>query len=261
MALSYAATHHYPPTFWPPPLPQASRSTHRSPTATSRSMTPRWSRRASSTSAPRATSPSSTPRPSPWVCSWSEIRRAGTPPLRRPRLSASRRSRCAGRRGWTSPSSPFTSACVRSASPPRSSPPPRSPACTPSCRIPFFMARPRRHRLRPAGPPEGFLSHSPSARSRPRLLRAPASSGQPAAWAPPAAPAATTGLAPRPRRSNLDAVQQSLSDKEEATLARLQSEVFGPAGQQSWEGVELAAYWQVVGKSMMAERLYNKPKL
>lgn len=62
-------------------------------------------------------------------------------------------------------------------------------------------------------------------------------------------------------RSNLDAVQQSLSDKEEATLARLQSEVFGPAGQQSWEGVELAAYWQVVGKTMMAERLYNKPKL
>ena len=62
-------------------------------------------------------------------------------------------------------------------------------------------------------------------------------------------------------RSNLDAVQQSLSDKEEATLARLQSEVFGPAGQQSWEGVELAAYWQVVGKVMMTERLYNRPKL
>lgn len=62
-------------------------------------------------------------------------------------------------------------------------------------------------------------------------------------------------------RSNLDAVQQSLSDKEEATLARLQSEVFGPAGQQSWEGVELAAYWQVVGKAMMTERLYNRPKL
>ena len=62
-------------------------------------------------------------------------------------------------------------------------------------------------------------------------------------------------------RSNLDAVQASLSDQEEAALARLQQEVFGPAGQQSWEGVELASYWQVVGKRMMAERLYKKPRL
>eukprot|EP00908_Phaeocystis_cordata_P024612 Transcript_707.p1 GENE.Transcript_707~~Transcript_707.p1 ORF type:complete len:401 (+),score=181.86 Transcript_707:43-1203(+) len=62
-------------------------------------------------------------------------------------------------------------------------------------------------------------------------------------------------------RSNLDAVQATLSDKEEAMLATLQAEVFGPAGQQSWEGVELAAYWQGVGKTLMTEHLYKRPKL
>jgi len=60
-------------------------------------------------------------------------------------------------------------------------------------------------------------------------------------------------------RSNLDAVQEALSPKEETVLARLQSEIFGPAGQQSWEGVELASYWQGVGKTMMTERLYSNP--
>jgi len=59
-------------------------------------------------------------------------------------------------------------------------------------------------------------------------------------------------------RSNLDAVQESLSAKEEEVLAQLQAEVFGPAGQQSWEGVELGAYWESVGKILMTERLYNK---
>ena len=46
-----------------------------------------------------------------------------------------------------------------------------------------------------------------------------------------------------------------------AALAGDGVEVFGPAGQQSWEGVELAAYWQGVGKTLMTEHLYKRPKL
>eukprot|EP00964_Phaeocystis_antarctica_P105262 scaffold70303_cov64-Phaeocystis_antarctica.AAC.5 len=56
MALSYAVTHHHPPTNRPTTSPQASPSTPLSPTVTSPSTTPRSSRRASSTSAPPATS-------------------------------------------------------------------------------------------------------------------------------------------------------------------------------------------------------------
>merc|ERR1719336_83806 len=61
-------------------------------------------------------------------------------------------------------------------------------------------------------------------------------------------------------RQNLDAVGDTLDAKEEAALKHLQEEFFGPAGQQSWEGVELAAYREGVGKQLMTERLYSKPK-
>jgi len=58
-------------------------------------------------------------------------------------------------------------------------------------------------------------------------------------------------------RDNLDACTGATLDaKEEAVLKHLQTEFFGPAGQQSWEGVELAAYWNGVGKMLMTERLY-----
>lgn len=48
-----------------------------------------------------------------------------------------------------------------------------------------------------------------------------------------------------------------LSHKEEVVLAHLQEKIFGPAGTQSWEGVEIAAYWQTVGKVLITERIYT----
>ena len=60
-------------------------------------------------------------------------------------------------------------------------------------------------------------------------------------------------------RQNLDAVGATLSADEEAALQKLVEDFFGPAGQQSWEGVELAAYWQGVGKTLMIEKRYASP--
>ena len=59
-------------------------------------------------------------------------------------------------------------------------------------------------------------------------------------------------------RSNLDAVGATLSAKEEAALKHLLDTFFGPAGQQSWEGVELGHYWNGIGKKLMTERIYSK---
>jgi len=57
---------------------------------------------------------------------------------------------------------------------------------------------------------------------------------------------------------NLRAAQgELLSAKEEDVLSHLQKSIFGPAGTQSWEGVELAAYWQTVGKALITERIYT----
>jgi len=57
---------------------------------------------------------------------------------------------------------------------------------------------------------------------------------------------------------NLRAAQDEvLSHKEEVVLAHLQEKIFGPAGTQSWEGVEIAAYWQTVGKVLITERIYT----
>ena len=61
-------------------------------------------------------------------------------------------------------------------------------------------------------------------------------------------------------RNQISSIGDTLDAKEEAALKHLQEEFFGPAGQQSWEGVELAAYWEGVGKRLMTERLYSKPK-
>ena len=59
-------------------------------------------------------------------------------------------------------------------------------------------------------------------------------------------------------RQNLDAVGATLSPKEEAALTHLLEHVFGPAGQQSWEGVELGHYWEGIGKKLLTERIYSK---
>jgi diketogulonate reductase-like aldo/keto reductase len=57
--------------------------------------------------------------------------------------------------------------------------------------------------------------------------------------------------------ANLRAVREALSAEEEAAMRHVREEIFGPAGEQSWEGVEIAAYWQTVGKALLMERLYE----
>jgi len=59
-------------------------------------------------------------------------------------------------------------------------------------------------------------------------------------------------------KANLDAVAETLTDKEEKVLGHLVSAVFEPQGTLSWEGTEIAAYWDTVGKKLMTERLYAK---
>ena len=61
-------------------------------------------------------------------------------------------------------------------------------------------------------------------------------------------------------RQNLDAVGEMLSAKEEEVLKHLMDSIFTPAGQQSWEGVELGHYWNGVGKQLITERIYNEEK-
>jgi len=40
-------------------------------------------------------------------------------------------------------------------------------------------------------------------------------------------------------------------------LAHIYEKLFMPAGTQSWEGNEIAAYWQTVGKALITQRLYS----
>lgn len=61
-------------------------------------------------------------------------------------------------------------------------------------------------------------------------------------------------------QQNLDAVGETLTEAEEAALTHLIDNVFGPAGTQSWEGVEIATYWETVGKRLLSERIYTKQK-
>jgi diketogulonate reductase-like aldo/keto reductase len=56
--------------------------------------------------------------------------------------------------------------------------------------------------------------------------------------------------------SNLAAVRDTLTPKEEEALTHLREQVFVPAGTQSWEGVEIGTYWQTIGKALLLERLY-----
>ena len=44
----------------------------------------------------------------------------------------------------------------------------------------------------------------------------------------------------------------------EAAMGHVRDVIFAPKGTQSWEGVELAAYWETVGKLLMTQRLYAK---
>ena len=60
-------------------------------------------------------------------------------------------------------------------------------------------------------------------------------------------------------RKNIDAASRSaaLDEVEAAALAHVRERIFQPAGDQSWEGVELATYWATVGARLMTERLYQ----
>jgi len=41
-------------------------------------------------------------------------------------------------------------------------------------------------------------------------------------------------------------------------MAALRKDIFLPRGDMTWEGVEIGAYWETVGKKLMTERLYEK---
>ena len=41
-------------------------------------------------------------------------------------------------------------------------------------------------------------------------------------------------------------------------MAALRKDIFVPRGDMTWEGVEIRAYWETVGKKLMTERLYEK---
>merc|ERR1712048_815087 len=52
----------------------------------------------------------------------------------------------------------------------------------------------------------------------------------------------------------------NLSKEEQAAMTHVRDKIFSPAGDQSWEGVEIGAYWSTVGKRLMTERLYPPSK-
>ena len=60
-------------------------------------------------------------------------------------------------------------------------------------------------------------------------------------------------------QNNIDAAGRDakLSDEEQAALAHVRDNIFGPAGDQTWEGAEIESYWTTVGKRLMTERLYS----
>lgn len=57
--------------------------------------------------------------------------------------------------------------------------------------------------------------------------------------------------------ANLEHALQPLTPGERDALEVLQSEVFGPLGTASWEGVEVGRYWEALGKKLQLQRLYG----
>ena len=49
-----------------------------------------------------------------------------------------------------------------------------------------------------------------------------------------------------------------LSARRAQVMAALRKDIFVPRGDMTWEGVEIGAYWETVGKKLMTERLYEK---
>jgi len=58
--------------------------------------------------------------------------------------------------------------------------------------------------------------------------------------------------------ANLSAATGTLTRNEQKVLAHITDKIFKPAGQQTWDGVELEAYWRHVGRTLLTERLYSK---
>lgn len=59
-------------------------------------------------------------------------------------------------------------------------------------------------------------------------------------------------------KSNLTRISNTLSDKEKAVRDYVMKTYFEPLrGQESWEGLETAKYFQKVGKSLLIQRLYT----
>lgn len=61
--------------------------------------------------------------------------------------------------------------------------------------------------------------------------------------------------------SNVAACSEKLSAKEEETLTHLREKIFKPAGEQTWENVEIGTYWDTVGKRLLTQHLYKKQKV
>jgi len=60
---------------------------------------------------------------------------------------------------------------------------------------------------------------------------------------------------------NLEAVTVVLTQKERDCMNYIRSNIFRVAGNQSWEGVEVGAYWKLVGPQLMYDRLYAPSKV
>lgn len=60
--------------------------------------------------------------------------------------------------------------------------------------------------------------------------------------------------------SNIAACSETLSREEQQALTHLREKIFAPAGEQTWENVEIGAYWETVGKRLLTQQLYNKKR-
>lgn len=60
-------------------------------------------------------------------------------------------------------------------------------------------------------------------------------------------------------QANIDAVNERLSETEQAVLSHVMLHYFrGLEGQETWQGVEVTKYWQEIGKALLKKTLYKK---
>eukprot|EP01064_Diplonema_japonicum_P036690 TRINITY_DN8338_c0_g1_i1.p1 TRINITY_DN8338_c0_g1~~TRINITY_DN8338_c0_g1_i1.p1 ORF type:complete len:392 (+),score=88.53 TRINITY_DN8338_c0_g1_i1:1104-2279(+) len=63
---------------------------------------------------------------------------------------------------------------------------------------------------------------------------------------------------PQRCQQNIDAISTPLTLDEESVLEHIFSNIFQPAGNLSWENVELSEYWNEVGRALCVEKFYTK---